>query len=142
MIERQRLLIEDVNGRRRDRPFLQRLKEIGFDYNRSARCIHKAGRRLHQREFCPTHKPARAAAEHKVDAEDIRLPKKLILRDQHGSCRSRALGGEVLAPGDDGHAEGLADLSNRTSDVTEPEQSECPSTEILSDEALPSATAQ
>jgi hypothetical protein len=23
-----------------------------------------------------------------VDAEDIRLPKKLILRDQHGSCRA------------------------------------------------------
>src|SRR6478672_1120172 len=142
MIKRQRLLIEDINGRARDLAFSQRLEEASLDHDRPARCVHKSGRRLHEREFRLTHKPSRPTAEHKVDADNIRLSEKLVLRDQYGSRCSRAVGREVLAPSDDRHAEGLADLRNCASDVTEAEQSQRPATEILADEALPSAASQ
>ena len=77
-----------------------------------------------------------------MDTDEIRLSEQLVLRyKQRSRCR-RAFGGEVLAPGDDGHAEGFADLRDSASNVAEAEQSQCPSTEIIADEALPSTASQ
>ena len=53
------------------RETLQRLKEIGFDHDRPARCVHEPRRRLHEGELRGTNESARAAAEHKVNADDI-----------------------------------------------------------------------
>src|ERR1700722_7985640 len=141
MIGRERLLVKDVNGRPRDLAPSQRLKEIGFDHDRPARCVHKPRRRLHEGELRGTNESARAAAEHKVNADDIGLPKKLVLRKQTDSYGCGTIGGEVLAPGDDRHAEGFADAGNCTSDVTKAEHAECAPAQILADEALPSAGA-
>jgi hypothetical protein len=124
MTGRERLLVKDVNGRARDRAASQRLKEIRFDHDRPARCVHKPRRRLHEGELRSTNESARAAAKHKVNVDDISLPKELVLRSQLGSCRRGTIGGEVLAPGDDRHAEGFADAGNCTSNVTKAEHAE------------------
>ena len=118
MVARERLLIKNVHGRAGDLTFAQHFKEIGFDHDWSARRIHKSCRRLHKGEFCGTHEAARALAEDHVDGEDIRLPEQLILRNEFGARCRGAIGGEILAPRDDPHAEGLTDLSNRRSDIS------------------------
>src|ERR1700687_4375841 len=45
-----------------------------------------------------------------MDRDDIRLLEQLVPRDECGAHFSRALGREILAPGDHLHAEGVADL--------------------------------
>src|SRR6516164_6765508 len=142
MIERQRLLIKDIDGSARDLAVSQSLKEISLDHDRPARCIHKSGRWLHECQLRCAHKPARSGAEHQMDADEIRLSEEFVLRYKQSSRCRRALGGEVLAPGDDGHAEGFADLRHCASNVAEAEQSQCPTTEIIADEALPSTASQ
>src|SRR5262249_35539158 len=52
------------------------------------------------------------------------------------SNRPRALRGEVLAPGDDHHAKGLADLSFCARAVTERERSKSLSTHFLADQRV------
>ena len=61
---------------------------------------------------------------------------------RHGSYRFCALSSEVLAPGNDCHAESLADPCNCATDIAEFEHAEGASAEIFADAALPSAAAQ
>ena len=77
-----------------------------------------------------------------MDADDVRVPKDLVLRDKLGAHLSGACGREVLAPGDDVHAKGLADARDRAPDVAEPEKAQRLSTKILANAALPSPAAQ
>jgi len=49
VVARQRLLIEDIDGRARDFAASEGLNKIGLDHDRPARRIHKSGRRLHKR---------------------------------------------------------------------------------------------
>jgi hypothetical protein len=135
-------LIEDINGRARDFAASESLNQIGLDHDRPARRIHKSGRRLHKRQLRCAHKAARTAAEHQVNTDKIRLLEQLVFRHEYGAGCRRTLGGEVLAPCDYGHAEGLADLRHRASDITEAEQSQRPATEIIANEALPPAGSQ
>jgi hypothetical protein len=51
------------------------------------------------------------------------------------------LSGEVLAPGDDSHAERLPDPRYLATNVAQAEQTECSPCEFVTDIALPSATA-
>ena len=77
-----------------------------------------------------------------MDRDDIRLSEQLILRDECGAHFSRALGREILAPGDHIHTEGLADLRHRAADVAEAEDPERPPGHVITDRLLPSAAAQ
>jgi len=142
MVARQRLLIEDIDGRARDLAASKGLNKIGLDHDRPPRRIHKSGRRLHKRQLRCAHKAARTAAEHQVDTDKIRLSEQLVFRNEHGSGCRRTLGGEVLAPRDYGHAEGFADLRYRASDITKAEQSQRLATEIIANEALPPSGSQ
>ena len=74
-----------------------------------------------------------------MDGDNIRLPEQLVLRDQLGADFSRALGGEILAPGDHLHAEGVADPRYRAADVAETHNSERPADHVITDRLLPSA---
>jgi hypothetical protein len=58
--------------------------------------------------------------------ETTSLLEQLLLRDERGAHFSRALGGEILAPGDHFHTEGVADLCHRTADVAETQDTERP----------------
>jgi hypothetical protein len=48
MVERQRLLVEDIDGGAGDRLTFKRRNEICLDYDRPARRIYQARRRLHE----------------------------------------------------------------------------------------------
>src|ERR1700719_484736 len=48
MIDRQRLLVEDIDGCARDRLISKRRNEICLDHDRSARHVYQARRRLHE----------------------------------------------------------------------------------------------
>src|SRR5580700_11686801 len=48
MVERQRLLVEDIDGCASDLFVLKRRNEIGLDDDRSTRSIYQARRRLHE----------------------------------------------------------------------------------------------
>src|SRR4029077_1719069 len=77
-----------------------------------------------------------------MDGDDIRLLEQLVLRDECGTHFSRALGREILAPGNHIHAECLADLCHRTADVAETQDTERPPSHVITDRLLPSASAQ
>src|ERR1700736_5775180 len=67
MIDRQRLLVEDIDGCAGDRLSFKGRNDIRLDEDRSARRVHQARRRLHECEFGRTDKAARPAAEHQMD---------------------------------------------------------------------------
>src|ERR1700722_2745088 len=48
MIDRQRLLVEDIDGCAGDRLIFKRRNEICLDHDRSARHVYQARRRLHE----------------------------------------------------------------------------------------------
>src|SRR5258708_7810353 len=48
MVERQRLLVEDIDGCAGDRLVFKRRNEICLDHDRSARRVYQARRRLHE----------------------------------------------------------------------------------------------
>src|ERR1700733_1938876 len=77
-----------------------------------------------------------------MNGEDIRLSEQLVLCDQRGAHFSRALGREILAPGDHFHSKGVADLRHRTADVAETKHTERPSGYVITNRLLPSAAAQ
>src|SRR6202162_2870737 len=74
-----------------------------------------------------------------MDRDDIRLSEQLVPRDECGAHFSRALGREILAPGDHLHTEGVADLCHRTADVAETQDTERPPSHVITDRLLPSA---
>jgi hypothetical protein len=76
-----------------------------------------------------------------MDGDDIRLLEQLVLGDECGAHLSRALGREILAPGDHLHTEGVADLCHRAADVAETQDTERPPGQVITDRLLPSAAA-
>src|SRR4029077_4005290 len=96
----------------------------------------------HECQFRRGDKAARPSTEHQMDRDDIRLLEQLVLRDECGAHFSRALGREILAPGDHLHTEGVADPSHRTADVAETQDTERPPGHAITYRLLPSATAQ
>src|SRR5271166_3099790 len=67
---------------------------------------------------------------------------QLVLRDERGADFSRALGREILAPGDHLHAEGGADPRYGAADVAETQDTERPPGHVITHRLLPSAAAQ
>ena len=119
MVERQRLLVEDIDGSASDLFVFKRRNEIGLDDDRSPRGIYQARRRLHEPQFRGADKASRPAAEHKMNRDDIRLLEQFVLRDEFGADFGRALAREILAPGDHLHTEGVADPCHGAADVAE-----------------------
>src|SRR6202030_335643 len=71
MVERQRLLVEDIDGGAGDRLIFKRRNEIRLDHDRSARRVYQARRRLHECQFRRGDKAARPSTEHQMDRDDI-----------------------------------------------------------------------
>src|ERR1700722_11467618 len=109
MVERQWLLVEDIDGCPGNLFLCKRRYQIGLDHDRSARSIYEAPRWLHERQCRGADEAARPVAEHQMNGDDIRFLEQLVLRDECGADFGRALGREILAPGDHLHAEGIAD---------------------------------
>ena len=93
-------------------PWRSRGHERGFVDDGAARGIDQVGGRLHLRELAGAEEPARAVAEHEMNAHDVRAREQLVLGHQGGADFGGARGGEILAPGDHLHLEGAADLGD------------------------------
>src|SRR3954469_16314218 len=76
-----------------------------------------------------------------MNREDVGAREELVPGDQDGAGRGGALGGEVLAPGDELHAEGLADGRHAQPEASEAEDRERPAVQGGADRALPAALA-
>jgi hypothetical protein len=85
--------------------------------------------------------PTGAVTQNEVDTQDIGSSKQLILCYLDRSGILRLLSGEVLAPGDDSHAECLPDPRYLATNVAQAKQTECSPCEFVTDMALPSEIA-
>src|SRR5882762_10852930 len=72
-----------------------------------------------------------------MNAEEIRLAEQVLLRHQRSPAGLGGLGGEVLAPGDQLHAERLADLADLGAELAEAEQAERLAAKLDAERRLP-----
>src|SRR4051794_5222800 len=59
-----------------------------------------------------------------MNRQKVRLPEQILLRHQRRAARARLLFGQVLAPGNQIHADRLADLANLAAELAEAQQAE------------------
>src|SRR2546422_3197113 len=68
-----RLLLEHVEGRARDRPGRERVRQSGLVHDLPPRAVHDVRGPLHERELLRADHPLRLRGEGRVDAEIVRL---------------------------------------------------------------------
>src|SRR6266508_4632857 len=140
MVLRQRFYVEYVEAGARDLLVAQDCQHGGLLDDRAARGIDEIGRRLHQAEFLGADEAARALRQHDVDADEIRLPEQVLLAHVVDARLLALLGREVRAPGNDFHAERLADRRSAGAELAEAEDAERGALELRADGALPGLT--
>src|SRR6476620_5921778 len=59
-----------------------------------------------------------------MDAQEIRLTEQLFLRDVRGAAGLRLFVGQIFAPGDQVHADRLADRADLAAELAEAEEAE------------------
>ena len=142
MVERQRLLVKDIDGSTGDLPGFERGNQIRLYHDRSARRVHQAGCGFHDRKLRGADQTARPIAKDDMDGDHIRPPEQFLLGDQLSvHCRC-ALGRQILTPGNHMHAECLADLGDGAADIPETENAQCSPGHVIADEPLPTAAPQ
>ena len=76
-----------------------------------------------------------------MDGEHVGAREQLVLGDERRAGGLGALGGEILAPGQDLHAEGAPDRRHARPEPAEPEDRERPAVQRRADGLLPAALA-
>ena len=137
MVERQRLDVEHVEAGAGDLVVAQGRQQRRLIDDRPARGVDDIGGRLHQAELLGADQPARALREHDVDGDEVGLPEQVLLAHVVDADLLALLGREVLAPGDDLHAERLADLGGAGAELAEAEDAERHALEVGPDRGLP-----
>src|SRR5262249_25414873 len=105
--------------------------------DRPARRIDDVGRWLHQGEFFRADKAPRALGQDYVNGEDVRLAKKILLARVADADFLALVRRQVLAPGDDFHAERLSDFCRAGAELAQPEDAERQAFEVQPDRRLP-----
>jgi hypothetical protein len=72
-----------------------------------------------------------------MDCHDIRLLEEFVLRHQGGARRRGDLRRQVLAPGDDLHAECQTNARHVPADTAETQHAQHPAIDFLADRGLP-----
>src|SRR5262245_46289964 len=72
-----------------------------------------------------------------MNREEVGLAEQLFLADPHGAARLGLLVGQILAPGDQVHADRLADLADLAAELAEAEQAERLAAELDAERRLP-----
>ena len=124
MVEGKGLLVEHVETRARDRSLSDRGHQRGLVDDRPARRVDQVGRRLHPGQLGGAQEPARAVAEHEVNAHHVGAGQQLVLGHEGGADLGGARGREVLAPGDHVHLERAADLGHARAQPAESDDAE------------------
>jgi len=141
VVERQRLGIEHIERRADDPLGLQRLDERRLVDNQPARGVDEERGRLHQRELARADQPGRSWRQDEVDRDDVGATEKIVL-GREGDAGGRAgLGCQILAPGEDLHAECPADGSDLASQPAEADHAERLAANASPDGPLPGAEA-
>src|SRR5881628_2505295 len=124
MVERQRLLVVDVEAGAGDRALTERGHQRGLVDDRTARGVDQVGGRLHQAELARAEELARAVGEHEANAHHVRARQQLVLGHERRADLGRARGREVLAPRDHLHLEREADPGHARAQPAEPDDAE------------------
>ncbi|KAF9122665.1 hypothetical protein BGX30_001857 [Mortierella sp. GBA39] len=123
VVYRQRLLLEYVQAGTRDLAAAQ-----GFDQRLAVNdwCpqgVDEVGGRTHESKLPRADQPSRAVTEHDMDGDEVAALQQLVLRRCELHSRGGGfVGGQVLAPGHNLHAERLPDARDVASDMAEAEQ--------------------
>src|SRR5947209_7954327 len=72
-----------------------------------------------------------------MDRQEIGLPEQILLRDQRRAASLRFLLSKVLTPGNQPHADRLADLADFRPELAEAQESECLAGELDAERRLP-----
>src|SRR5262245_14939868 len=137
MIGGQRLDVEHVEPGAGDLVLPQRRQQRRLLDDGTARGVDDVGRRLHQAELLCADEAARALRQDHVDGDEVRLAEQLLLAHVTDTGLLALLRRQVLAPGDDPHAERLRDLGRAGAELAEAENAEGQAFEIKADRGLP-----
>src|SRR5438445_3204379 len=113
--QRQRLDVEYVDRRAGDLPVLQRADQSLLFDDRPSRRIDQPGRWLHSLQLRGPYQPARTAAQHQMDRQNVGSLEQLVPRHQDCDGGCGGFGRHVLAPGDQIHAKRAPDPRDRSS---------------------------
>src|SRR4029077_16898214 len=119
MLLRQGLDIEDIDRGSSDRSGAQTPNEGVLVDDRTARRVYQPRRGLHEYKVGGADEAAGPMAQDYVDGQDVRLPKQLVLRHHRGAHPRGCFRHQVLAPGDDLHAECEPDARDLAADIPE-----------------------
>src|SRR3546814_440526 len=98
--------------------------------------------RVYQWQLLGVHRPARAVAGAQVGGDEVGRAERRLLADGRAALGGRLLGGQVLAPGDRVHAEGLAIAGDQAAEAAEPDDAERRAVEVAAEADLPAAVAE
>src|SRR5713226_8789748 len=104
---RQRLNVEYVDRRAGDVLVLQHADQSLLFDDRPSRRIDQPGRWLHSLQLRGPYQPARTAAQHQMDRQDVGPLEQLVLGNQDCARGCGGLGRHVLAPGNQIHSKAL-----------------------------------
>src|SRR4029078_10221877 len=113
-----------------------RVERLLYD-GRGARGIDHISRLFHRPEFFRTDESARAVTQHNMDRDEIGVAEQIVLGEVVRAGSFRLVLGQVLAPGDGLHAEGLADRPGTLAEFAEAENAEGEAFEVAADGHLP-----
>ena len=137
MIERQRLDVEHVEPGAGDLLVAQGREHRRLVDDRTARRVDQVGGGLHQAEFLGPDDAARSLRQDNVDGDEVRLAEQIVLADIADAGCLAFLRRQVLAPGDDLHAERLGDVGGSRAELAEAEDAKRHAVEIGADGGLP-----
>ena len=93
-------------------------------HDRPARGVDQNRGGFHHRELGSSHHASAPLAQHHVDGQDVRPREELFPRDGRHLVLGGPVGSQVLAPGDDPHAERVRDGGDLLADISETEHAQ------------------
>ena len=121
VVERERLLLVDVDADAGDAALVDGADEVGLDRDAAAAGVDHVGRRLHLAKALIINESGGALVVGGVDADDIGLSQQLVERDARVVLAMAGAGGGEI---DDLHPEGRADGGDFLADGAHPHDPE------------------
>ncbi|KPY50464.1 hypothetical protein ALO56_05267 [Pseudomonas viridiflava] len=142
VVFRERLGIEHVQSGSGDSALLQGFDQRRFVDDRPARRIDDERAGLHPAQRFSIHEPSAALAEHQMHRQYIGLLEQRLLAHISDATFGGGLRCQILAPGDDLHAERLTVAGNPLADTAQPQNAQRLAVQIAAQPDLPVTGAQ
>src|SRR4030095_16046737 len=141
VIDRQRLLVVDVEAGISEPPALQRIDDRGGIADRPARGVDEDRARLHQPDLPGADEAAAAVAQHEMHRQDVGTAEQLVLLDPLDALRGGFFRCQVLTPGDPLHAERGPAPGDAAAEAAETQEAQRLARDAMADARLPAALA-